>query len=106
MSRIFRAKLFDLKKIIQERKFFGEIAAMIHVIEFQKRGLPHGHFLIILQHESKIRQPEQFDKFFCAEIPPPSEPSCGLVLRHMMHGLILITYIVFSLLKKTVLINP
>ena len=40
---------------------------MIHVIEFQKRGLPHGHFLIILKHGSKIRQPKQFDKFVCVQ---------------------------------------
>ena len=60
-SRIFRAKLVALKKIIREKKFFGAVAAMICVIEFQKRGLPHAHFLIILQPQSKIRQPQQFD---------------------------------------------
>ena len=67
---------------------FGEIATIIHVIEFQKRSLPHAHFLIILKHGSKIRQPKHFDKFVCSEIPPPSEPYLrGVVLRHMMHGL-------------------
>ena len=86
MSRIFRAKLVALKKIIQERKFFGQNTTMIHVIEFQKHGLPHAHFLIILKHWSKIRQPEQFDKFVCAEIPPSSKPYLrGLVLCHMMN---------------------
>ena len=60
---------------------------MIHVIEFQKRGLPHAHFLIILQPQSKITQLQQFDQFVCADIlSPDCQNLRGLVLRHMMHG--------------------
>ncbi|XP_021762930.1 uncharacterized protein LOC110727659 [Chenopodium quinoa] len=33
-----------------ENKCFGEVAAMIYVVEFQKCGLPHAHFLIVLRH--------------------------------------------------------
>ena len=57
------------------------------MIESQKCGLPHAHFLIILKHGSKIRQPKQFDKFVCDEIPLLSEPYLrGLMLYHMMNG--------------------
>ena len=60
---------------------------MIHVIEFQKRGLPHAHFLIILQLAWKIKQPEQFDQLVSAELPSVSNLYLrSLVLRHMIYG--------------------
>ncbi|XP_021740112.1 uncharacterized protein LOC110706503 [Chenopodium quinoa] len=70
-----------------ERKVFGEVAAMVYVVEFQKRGLPRAHFLIILNPEYKMKCPADYDRFFCAEIP--SETNVNLrriVLAHMMHG--------------------
>ena len=85
--RIFRAKLVVLKKKLKDEKIFGEPAAMIHVVKFQKCGLPHAHFLIILQPSSKIRYPEQFDQFASAEIPNVSNKYLrSIVLHHMMHG--------------------
>ncbi len=59
VSRIFRAKFVDLTKLIKGKNFFGVVATMIDVIEFQKRGLPQAHFLIILKPKSKITQPER-----------------------------------------------
>ena len=50
VARVFKAKLEDLKDLIFKKNFFGEVAAHVHVIEFQKRGLPHAHFLIILSY--------------------------------------------------------
>ncbi|XP_021851591.2 uncharacterized protein [Spinacia oleracea] len=63
VSRIFRAKLLALKKQIMEKHVFGEVAAMIYVVEFQKRGLPHAHFLIILKPAFKIKSPADYDRF-------------------------------------------
>ncbi|XP_074298442.1 uncharacterized protein LOC141629321 [Silene latifolia] len=70
VARVFRAKLVALKKKVMEEKIFGEVAALIYVVEFQKRGLPHAHFLIILKTTYKINCPADFDKFVFAEIPP------------------------------------
>ncbi|XP_021770669.1 uncharacterized protein LOC110734832 [Chenopodium quinoa] len=87
VARIFHAKLIALKKEIKEKKCFGEVAAMIFVVEFQKRGLPHAHFLIILKPEYKLRRIEDYDKFVSAELPPTSSPALRkILLRHMMHG--------------------
>ncbi|XP_021716916.1 uncharacterized protein LOC110684794 [Chenopodium quinoa] len=87
VARVFRAKLLVLKREIMENEVFVEVSAMIYVIEFQKRGLPHGHFLIILKGGSKMKCPEDYDKFVCAEIPPASDPILRkIILRHMMHG--------------------
>ena len=49
ISRVFRAKIEQLKDDLFKRNLFGEVAAYTYVIEFQKRGLPHAHFLIILK---------------------------------------------------------
>ncbi|KAK9733811.1 hypothetical protein RND81_04G093900 [Saponaria officinalis] len=87
VARIFRAKLIAVKKLIMEKKCFGEVAAMIYVVEFQKRGLPHAHLLIILKPNFKIKCPADFDKFVCTKILPTSAPYLRkLVLQHMMHG--------------------
>lgn len=58
------------------------------MIEFQKRGLPHAHFLIILKSSSKIISPEYFDKIVCAKILNENMYPYlySVVLKHMMHG--------------------
>ena len=88
VARVFKAKLEDLKNLIFKKKFFGEVAAHVHVIEFQKRGLPHAHFLIILKSNYKINNPDQYDKIISAEIPDKDKYPVlhDLVIKHMMHG--------------------
>ncbi|XP_021721927.1 uncharacterized protein LOC110689445 [Chenopodium quinoa] len=87
VARIFRAKLIALKKKIKKDKVFGEVAAMIYVVEFQKRGLPHAHFMFILQQQYKMKRPADYDKYVYAEIPPVTQPELrAIVSRHMMHG--------------------
>ncbi|XP_021719151.1 uncharacterized protein LOC110686855 isoform X2 [Chenopodium quinoa] len=87
VARIFRAKLIALRKKVMKEKIFGKVAAMIYVVEFQKRGLPHAHFLLILQPQYKMKCPADYDKFVCAEIPPVNQPELRkIVLQHMMHG--------------------
>ncbi|KAF5466120.1 hypothetical protein F2P56_016075 [Juglans regia] len=88
IARIFRAKLEELKDELFKREIFGKVSAYVYVIEHQKRGLPHAHFLIILQRDWKIYAPESFDEIVLAEIPD-RERNLHLhktVKRHMMHG--------------------
>ncbi|XP_021755611.1 uncharacterized protein LOC110720849 isoform X4 [Chenopodium quinoa] len=87
VARIFRAKLIALKQKFKKDMVFGKVAAMIYVVEFQKRGLPHAHFLLILEQQHKMKSPADYDRYVCAEIPPVTQPElCKIVLRHMMHG--------------------
>ncbi|XP_076927855.1 uncharacterized protein LOC143591556 [Bidens hawaiensis] len=88
VSRVFRAKLEDLKEQILKKHLLGEVKAYIYVIEFQKRGLPHAHFLIIMYPQDKINNPDHYDKVVCAEIPDVRRhPKMhDLVVKHMMHG--------------------
>ena len=54
----------------------GKLLAVIDVIEFQKRGLPHVHILMIGAISSTVIF-QDVDKFVCAEIPDPAIHSTG-----------------------------
>ncbi|XP_024965951.1 uncharacterized protein LOC112506160 [Cynara cardunculus var. scolymus] len=88
VTRIFRAKLEDLKDQLFHKKILGFVRAYVYVIEFQKRGFSHAHFLTIMRLDDKMTNPDHYDKIVCAEIPDPAKyPEMHqLVVQHMMHG--------------------
>ena len=47
IARVFQHKLKSLMEDIKKNHIFGVPVAFVYVIEFQKRGLPHAHILII-----------------------------------------------------------
>ena len=61
---------------------------MLHVIGFQKRGLPYAHILVILKEEDMMREPDQVDQLVRAEIPDPETELelYAIVTKTMMHG--------------------
>ena len=69
VTRVFKAKLQDLKEQIFKKEIFGIVVAHVFVVEFQKRGLPHIHLLLILKEGHKIKSGDQYDRFISAEIP-------------------------------------
>jgi len=69
ISRVFKLKLKSITNDLFVKGVLGKVIAHVHVIEFQKRGLPHAHILMILSPEDKPKTPEDFDKLVCAEIP-------------------------------------
>nr|XP_027109221.1 uncharacterized protein LOC113729090 [Coffea arabica] len=86
--RVFRAKLEMLRNDIIKKGLFGKVATYTYVIEFQKRGLPHAHFLIILANGCKLDSPEAYDRVISAELPDPASfPYLhSIVVAHMLHG--------------------
>ena len=88
IARVFHLKLKKLLHMLKTDKIFGVINSMIHVIEFQKRGLPHAHLLIILDEQSKIRDQATIDKLICAELPDPvtQKELFDIVSTTMIHG--------------------
>ncbi len=69
-----------LRDIIQGQ-LFGKVAGLVYSIEFQKRGLPHSHMLIILDRKDKFDELrfeaeeiiEKINKTVSAEIPDPKK---------------------------------
>jgi hypothetical protein len=68
VTHVFNLKLDTLLRDIKDG-VLGNVIAKIWVIEFQKRGLPHAHILLILDEASKLRTAEDFDSMVSAEIP-------------------------------------
>ena len=64
------------------------VGSYVYAIEFQKRGLPHAHFLLIMKPPYKLTNVDHYDKIVCAEIPDPKKyPKMHeLVVSHMIHG--------------------
>ena len=48
ISRVFKIKLDQMLATIKSGTIFGTIIADLYVVEFQKRGLPHCHFFILV----------------------------------------------------------
>lgn len=88
VARVYKLHLTSLLKDIKDKHILGVPVAHVHVIEFQKRGLPHCHMFIILRDEDKPRNCDDIDKLICAEIPDPDvDPELhSLVKQCMIHG--------------------
>lgn len=87
-ARVFRMKMKEMMFDLTHRHVLGRVIGDIHVIEFQKRGLPHAHILLILASEDKLRGPDDYDRVICAELPDSeAEPELyATVSRNMIHG--------------------
>jgi hypothetical protein len=82
---VFALKLQALIDDIQKGQIFGPARAYVYRIEWQARGLPHVHMLIIL--ENKILSARHIDEVISAEVPDiASDPDLfALVTKHMLH---------------------
>ena len=69
VARVYHAKLLDLHDFLIVKGHFGKVKAWAHVTEFQKRGLPHEHFLLIMDSSAKLSSPDDYDKYISAELP-------------------------------------
>ena len=69
-ARVFRLKLAQLLHELYTDGIFGCIIARLHVIEFQHRGLPHAHIVIIVAEEDRPKTVDDIDVCVCAELPP------------------------------------
>ncbi|KAL0366886.1 UNVERIFIED_CONTAM: hypothetical protein Sradi_3578700 [Sesamum radiatum] len=88
LTRIFRAKCEELKEDIFHRGILGKAVAHVQVIEFQKRGLPHVHMLVIFDENDKLNTSDDYDCIVRAEIPKQDEEPelYAAIIKHMIHG--------------------
>ena len=99
VARVFKQKKDQLIKDIRSNKVFGKVPAMLWVIEFQKRGLPHIHVLVILSNDDRVESASDVDNIICAELPPnpdsfpkgsderiQAERLENIVIQNMIHG--------------------
>ena len=98
VSRVFHLKYKQLMKDLVAGGLFGEAAAHMLVIEWQKRGLPHAHILLILANHDRMVNAELVDSLVTAELPPDPNSAATeshraelnrlekIVLGNMTHG--------------------
>ena len=88
VCRVFNLRLKSIMNDIVKRSIFGKVICFVHTIEFQKKGLPHAHVLIILHPTCKINEVKQVDRAVSAELPDalPSPQLHAALASHMIHG--------------------
>ena len=98
VARVFKQKKDQLMNDLIVGEVLGKVVAHMHVIEFQKRGLPHAHILLILAAQDRKFTQDLVDSIVVAELPPKPEETNDeaekeqrdrlqkIVLSNMIHG--------------------
>ncbi|KAH9096629.1 hypothetical protein Ae201684P_013295 [Aphanomyces euteiches] len=68
LTRMFRLKLLAIEAVLT-KGILGRQGAHVRSVEFQKRGLPHAHILVIFSGDDKIKTTADIDSIISAEIP-------------------------------------
>ena len=86
--RVFELYLKELLEDLLKKHIMGKVVGHCITIEFQKRGLPHAHILLIVSDEDKPRTAEEVNKVVWAEIPDKDlNPELYKVITNSnMHG--------------------
>jgi len=87
-TRVFHLKLKLLLHDLLVNQWLGEVAGFVYSIEFQKRGLPHCHLMLMMSPSSVPQTPAAVDCIVCADFPDPvTEPQLHrIVAKNMVHG--------------------
>lgn len=88
VTRVFHLKYKAFMDDLLKKHVLGVVNAYVSVFEFQKRGLPHCHLLLILKDTDKFRVSEDVDSLVSAEIPDRlTDPRLyDTVTQCMVHG--------------------
>ena len=84
VARVFHMKFRAFMRDLVQNHVLGVVVAWTWVIEFQKRGLPHAHVLLIMRSADKPRTPADIDDRICAELPDESDPRQAELLRILL----------------------
>lgn len=89
LVRVFKIKLDRIINDIMSGKVFGKAIFHVHVIEFQKRMLPHAHIAIGLAENEPLSEfrPDKINEYIYAEIPDRTKnPKLfEVITRHNLH---------------------
>jgi hypothetical protein len=81
----FHLKFRQLAKRLR-RGALGGCSGFSHIIEFQKRGLPHAHILEWLLPQDVPDTPAKVDEIVMAYVPEDDPELAELVKKYMVHG--------------------
>ena len=87
MARVFHLKVQEFLREIRQDGIFGEHVASVFTVEYQKRGLPHIHFLLFLTEYAQFDTIKKIDQVISAEIPDPTadQDLYDIVTKQLIH---------------------
>uniref|UniRef100_A0A914Y1H0 Helitron helicase-like domain-containing protein n=1 Tax=Panagrolaimus superbus TaxID=310955 RepID=A0A914Y1H0_9BILA len=92
--RVFLTKAQEFLDDLFKKNIFGKVQAYHVVMEFQKRGMPHLHVLLIMEDEVTVKEVDNYISARIPECPADDDKSDGaeqqreyhkLVIKHMLH---------------------
>lgn len=88
VARVFHIKFQQFLEDVTVKERLGKCLSYVYTIEFQKRGLPHAHLILIMDTRSLPRTGLEIDCVVSAEIPDitTSPKLHDTVLKYMVHG--------------------
>ena len=90
VARVFMLKLKELMHDLTEKGVLGTVRAWTYVVEFQKRGLPHAHILLVMDRKDKPFTVAQIDAVVSARLPDQRDPEqkelFDIVSNMLLHG--------------------
>ena len=69
IARCFDLESHELTEDLYNNGILGEHLCHVHVMEWQKRGLPHKHILLTVKKDWKLKTPADIDSAISAVIP-------------------------------------
>ena len=85
-NRVFRLKLDQMLTLMRgENGIFGSEIYCIHVIEYQKRGMPHAHIALKVEAKAEPESAAEIDARVCAHLPPEKDFLHKRVRKLHMH---------------------
>ena len=87
VTRVFNFKVKTLLSGMTKSGWIGRTIVHIWTREYQKRGLPHIHLLLILTNDKKIETTDDIDRLVCASLPDPENQKLwATVTKCLLHG--------------------
>ncbi len=87
VARVFHLKVQEFLREIRQDGIFSEHVASVFTVEYQKRGLPHIHFLLFLTEHAQFDTIKKIDQVISAEIPDPTadQDLYDIVTKQLIH---------------------
>jgi len=69
--RVFKIKLNEILRDLTKSNIFGLASGWMYSVDFQERGLPHAHILLVIRSEDTPQTSTDIDMIVSAELPDP-----------------------------------
>lgn len=90
VARVFHLKVEELMVDLKDKHVLGRVVGLMGTVEFQYRGLPHIHLLLVFDAADAALTEESIDNLVCCEIPPETTAEQRSlrqkVMQHMVHN--------------------